>query len=152
MYFHSLTFSEACKLLFYTHDFKVRKHHLSISLTTNNVYEKGISELPSAIALNTSLEAGILMICNHMLRGFPSVQLKRLNLFISCRAPKNRGCVPFIYFISWLVYNGTTHCLAHHTSWKSKVLKVGIYTKSFIKLLTVGQRRRQGWYHPLYWS
>lgn len=31
------------------------------------------------------------MICNHMLRGFPSAQLKRLNLLIRHRGLKNRA-------------------------------------------------------------
>lgn len=70
------------------------KAQMYISLITNNVYEKGISKLPSAVTLNTLPETGILMIYNHMLRGFPSVQLKRLNL-LRRRARKNKGCVPF---------------------------------------------------------
>lgn len=70
------------------------KAQMYISLITNNVYEKSISKLPSAAALNTLPEAGILMIYNHMLKDFPSVQLKRLNL-LRCRALKNRDYVPF---------------------------------------------------------
>lgn len=107
---------------------------------TNNVYEKGISKQPSAAALNTSLEAGVPMICNHMFRGFPSVQLKRLSLLISCR-PFRTEVGSLSYTMSHLSWHWHVAYFTHYL--REKEVKGGEYMSNILtKFLKVNQGTR----------
>ena len=87
---------ERGRLLFYVHGFQVRKHNC-VFPSYNNVYEKGISTLPSAAALNALLAACFLVICNHMFGGFSICITQEVKLINTFRAFKNRAYISFIH-------------------------------------------------------
>lgn len=92
MHYHCLIFQELRRwqVLVLCPQPESQEAQLNSFLSDNNVWEQGISELPSVAAFYTLPKAGHLMTCSHMLRGFPSVQMQRLNLLISQRVLKNQ--------------------------------------------------------------
>lgn len=80
------------------------------------------------------------MICNHMFRGFPSVQLKRLSLLISCR-PFRTEVGSLSYTMSHLSWHWHVAYFTHYL--REKEVKGGEYMSNILtKFLKVNQGTR----------